>query len=55
MNDDDIDLLGQDIEQDVENLPEGNALGSWSTSASASSASCPLTSASTLTTASSYG
>jgi len=55
MNDNDIDLLGQDIEQDVENLPEGNALGSWSTSASASSASCPFATASTLTSASSYG
>ena len=40
---DDIDLLGQDAEQDVESLPEGNALGSWSTAASASSASCPIT------------
>ena len=28
---DDIDLLGQDAEQDVESLPEGNALGSFST------------------------
>ena len=55
MNDNDIDLLGQDAEQDVESLPEGNALGSWSTAASASSASCPATSASTLTSASSYG
>ncbi|WP_273167443.1 thiocillin family RiPP [Actinomyces israelii] len=55
MNDNDIDLLGKDIEQDVENLPEGNALGSWSTSASASSASCPFATASTLTSASSYG
>ena len=55
MNDNDIDLLGQDIEQDVENLPEGNALGSWSTGASASTASCPFTSASTLTSASSCG
>ena len=52
---DDIDLLGQDAEQDVESLPEGNALGSWSTSASASSASCPFATASTLTSASSYG
>ena len=36
MNDDDIDLLGQNAEQDVEGLPEGNALGSFSTFSTAS-------------------
>ncbi|SDN14295.1 thiocillin family RiPP [Actinomyces ruminicola] len=55
MNDNIVELLGQDIGQDVENLPEGNALGSWSTAASASTASCPATSASSFTTASSAG
>ncbi|MFC2660614.1 thiocillin family RiPP [uncultured Actinomyces sp.] len=51
----DIDLLGQDVEQDIESLPEGNALGSWGSAASASSASCPASSASSFTSASSYG
>ena len=55
MNDDAIELLGQDAEHDIESLPEGNALGSWSSAASASSASCPGSSASTFTSASSYG
>ena len=36
MNDNDIDLLGKDAEQDVESLPEGNALGSFSTFSTAS-------------------
>lgn len=52
MNDNDIDLLGQDAEQDVESLPEGNALGSFSTTTSTSTASCP---ASTAGCASTYG
>jgi hypothetical protein len=52
MNDDIIDLLGQDIEQDVENLPEGNALGTTSTWGSASTSSCP---AQTVSTLSSWG
>ena len=51
----DIDLLGQDIDEDVENLPDGNAVGSWSSAATAGSASCPASSASTFTSASSYG
>lgn len=51
----DIDLLGQDVEQDIESLPEGNALGSWGSAASASSASCPASSASSFTSAFSYG
>ncbi|MDO4900392.1 thiocillin family RiPP [Actinomyces sp.] len=55
MNDNIIDLLAQDIDQDVESLPEGNALGSWASASSASSTSCPLSSASSVTTASSYG
>ena len=36
MNDNDIVLLGQDAEQDAESLPEGNALGSFSTFSTAS-------------------
>ncbi|WP_311472467.1 thiocillin family RiPP [uncultured Actinomyces sp.] len=47
---DDIDLLGQDAEQDVESLPEGNALGSFSTTSSTSTASCPASTAGCATT-----
>ncbi|EHN72315.1 hypothetical protein SMCF_8258 [Streptomyces coelicoflavus ZG0656] len=39
----------------VEELPQGNALGSFSTATSAACASCPVSSASSSTTASSYG
>lgn len=46
MNDNDIDLLGKDAEQDVESLPEGNALGSFSTaSTSGSTYGCAATAA----------
>ena len=45
---DDIDLLGQDAEQDAESLPEGNALGSFSTLSSASSSGSSAASASTV-------
>ena len=47
---DDIDLLGQDAEQDVESLPEGNALGSFSTASSTFTASCPASTAGCVTT-----
>ncbi|WP_147681445.1 thiocillin family RiPP [Actinomyces ruminicola] len=47
---DSIELLGQEIDQDVESLPEGNALGTTSSLGSASTSSCPATSASTLST-----
>ncbi|MFC2660615.1 MAG: thiocillin family RiPP [Actinomyces sp.] len=48
MNDNIIELLGQDAEQDVESLPEGNALGSFSTLSSASSSGSSAASASTV-------
>ncbi len=48
-----IDLFAEDL--DVETMNDGNALGCFSTAGSASSASCPATSASSFTTASSYG
>lgn len=42
---DNIDLLSQDIDQDVESLPDGNALGCFSTTTSTSTASCPASTA----------
>ncbi|MFI0978257.1 thiocillin family RiPP [Streptomyces sp. NPDC021093] len=50
-----FDLYALDGELSVEELPQGNALGSFSTSTSAACASCPVSSASSATTASSYG
>lgn len=44
------DLTMEDLP--MEELPEGNALGSFSTSTSASTASCPGSSAASLSTAS---
>ncbi len=55
MNNNDIELLSQDVEQDIENLPDGNALGSWFSAASASTASCPGSSAATVGSASTLG
>jgi hypothetical protein len=51
--DNDIDLTGDDVE--VETLADGSALGCFACATSGSSASCLLTSASTVATASSYG
>ncbi|SDN14320.1 thiocillin family RiPP [Actinomyces ruminicola] len=48
-----IDLIGDDIE--LETLADGSALGCFACLTSGSSASCPATSASSLTTASSFG
>ncbi|WP_147681444.1 thiocillin family RiPP [Actinomyces ruminicola] len=48
-----IDFIGDDME--LETLADGNALGCFSTASSATTASCPATSASTFTTASSHG
>lgn len=50
--DNDIDLTGDDVE--IEPLADGNALGCFACATSGSSASCPASSASTFTTASSY-
>ncbi|MGV8973579.1 MAG: thiocillin family RiPP [Rhodoglobus sp.] len=47
-----IDLVGTEGAFDMELLPDANALGCFSSGTSASTASCPLTSASTLSTAS---
>ncbi|WP_331452443.1 thiocillin family RiPP [Streptomyces sp. SS162] len=54
-NQDLFDLYALDGELAVEELPQGNALGSFSTATSAACASCPVSSASSATTASSYG
>jgi len=50
---DDFELLAVD-ELTVEVLPEGDALGCFASAGSASSASCPASSASSFTTASTY-
>ena len=39
----------------LEELPQGNALGCWFSAASASTASCPASSAATVGTASTFG
>ncbi|WP_327706983.1 thiocillin family RiPP [Streptomyces decoyicus] len=54
-NQDLFDLYALDGELSVEEMPQGNALGSFSTATSAACASCPASSASSATTASSYG
>lgn len=48
-----LDFTASEEAFDMELLPDANALGCFSSMTSASSASCPLTSASSLTTASS--
>ncbi|MER6712812.1 MULTISPECIES: thiocillin family RiPP [unclassified Streptomyces] len=54
-NEDMFDLYALDGELSVEELPQGNALGCWFSAASASSASCPATSASSIGSASTFG
>lgn len=51
---DDFELLVVESDFSVEQLPEGDALGCFACAGSASSASCPATSASSFTTASTY-
>ncbi|MFD4532209.1 thiocillin family RiPP [Kitasatospora sp. NPDC058397] len=50
-----FDLYALEGELAIEELPQGNALGSFSSATSAGSASCPASSASSFTTASTYG
>ncbi|WAX81866.1 thiocillin family RiPP [Streptomyces sp. KMM 9044] len=50
-----FDLYALDGELAVEELPEGNALGSWFSASSASTASCPATSAASVGSASTFG
>ena len=51
---DDFELLAVEGELTLEALPEGDALACFASATSASSASCPASSASSFTTASSY-
>jgi hypothetical protein len=55
IDDDTFDLYALDGELAIEELPQGNALGCWFSAASASSASCPASSASCVGTASTFG
>ncbi|MCF3121193.1 MULTISPECIES: thiocillin family RiPP [Streptomyces] len=54
-NEDAFDLYALDGDLSVEELPQGNALGCWFSAASASTASCPATSASSVGSASTFG
>lgn len=49
----DIDLVTEEIE--LEDLPDGNALGTFSTQSSASSASCPASTAGSASTVACLG
>ncbi|MGW5848666.1 thiocillin family RiPP [Streptomyces sp. NPDC055254] len=55
INQDTFDLYALDGELSIEELPQGNALGCWFSAASASTASCPATSASSVGSASTFG
>ena len=50
-----FDLYALEGDLALEELPQGNALGSWLSAASASTASCPGSSAATVGTASTFG
>lgn len=50
----DFDLYAID-DAVIEELPEGNALGTWETASTATTMGCPVSSASTVMTASSSG
>ncbi|WP_030059256.1 MULTISPECIES: thiocillin family RiPP [Streptomyces] len=50
-----FDLYVLEGELALEELPQGNALGSWFSAASASTASCPGSSAATVGSASTFG
>lgn len=53
MSDDDLDLYSLADDLGIEQLPDGNALGCFFSLTTSGSFSCPYTSASTFTTASS--
>ena len=54
---DDVDLFRVDTPDglEIENLPSGVALGTFSTTSTASTASCPISSATSVMTAASSG
>ncbi|MDP4502359.1 thiocillin family RiPP [Nonomuraea sp. NBC_00507] len=54
MNEHQVELYAFDDALAIEELPEGNALGCFACAGTASSASCPASSASSFTTASTY-
>lgn len=47
-----IDLISLEDPMDLEQLPQGAALGTWGTTSTASTASCPVSSAGSVMTAS---
>ncbi|MDP4502358.1 thiocillin family RiPP [Nonomuraea sp. NBC_00507] len=55
MSSEPIELYAFDDGFAIEELPEGNALGSWFCASSASTASCPGSSAASVSTASTFG
>lgn len=52
---DQFDLYTVDGDLDIEELPQGNALGCWFSASSASTASCPGSSAASVGSASTFG
>lgn len=50
-----IDLEVIDTSLTIEDLPEGSALGSWFCASSGSTASCPGSSAASVSTSSTFG
>lgn len=54
MQDNNIELYSLE-DMTLEELPEGNALGSWFSAATASTASCPGSSAASVGSASTFG
>ncbi|MFI6499655.1 thiocillin family RiPP [Nonomuraea typhae] len=50
-----FELYALDGELAIEELPHGNALGCWFSAATASTASCPGSSAATVSTSSTFG
>jgi hypothetical protein len=55
MMNDDLDLFAVDTELTLEVLPDGSALGCFASTSSASTASCPGSSAATVGSASTFG
>jgi hypothetical protein len=54
MHPNDLELYAIEEDLVLEELPQGNALGTMSSSSTASCAACPISSASTLTTTACY-
>ena len=54
-HEDQFDLYALDGDLDIEELPQGNALGCWFSASSGSTASCPASSAASVGSASTFG